>query len=76
MQTKTLPKVSSKRLIPFTDGHLVLPLLLIGHLCCFLLICFKHSPGLQLWAALPIINGLVTFFWLAKSQSQLPNLNE
>jgi hypothetical protein len=76
MQTKTLPKVSNKWLISFTGGCLVLPLLLLGHLICLLLICFKHSSGLQLWAALPIINGLVTFCLLAKSQSQFLNWNE
>jgi antibiotic biosynthesis monooxygenase (ABM) superfamily enzyme len=75
MKTKTFPKASNNCLMPFIDVRLVLPLLLIGHLCCFLLICFKHSPGLQLWAALPLINGLVTFWLLAKSQNQFLNWN-
>jgi antibiotic biosynthesis monooxygenase (ABM) superfamily enzyme len=60
----------------FTDGRFVLPLLLIGHPCCFLLICFKHSPGLQSWAALPLINGLATFWLLARAQTQFLNWNE
>jgi uncharacterized protein (DUF983 family) len=76
MKTKTFPKVSSKWLISFTDGRLVLLLLLIGHLCCFLLICFEHSPGLQSWAALPIINGFATFWLLTKPQTQFLNWNE
>jgi hypothetical protein len=40
------------------------------------LIYFKHSPGLQSWAALPLINGLVTFYLLTKSQNQFLNWNE
>ncbi len=75
MKSTTFPKVSRNWLILLTQSWLVLPLLLIGHLCCFLLICFKHSPGLQLWAALPLINGLVTFWLLAKSQNQFLNWN-
>ena len=75
MKTKTISSISSKWLMPFTNGRLVLLLLLIGHLCCFLLICFKHSPGLQSWAALPLINGLATFWLLAKSQNQFLNWN-
>jgi hypothetical protein len=63
-------------LILFIENHLVLTLLLVGQLCCFLLICFKHSQGLQLWAVLPVINGLVTFWLLAKSQIQFLNWNE
>jgi hypothetical protein len=62
----TFLKVSSKWLLLFADGRLVLLLLLIGHLCCALLIWFDHGPDLQSWAALPIINGFVTFWLLAK----------
>jgi hypothetical protein len=76
MKTKTIPKVSSNCLMPFIDVSLVLLLLLIGHLCCFFLICFKPLPGLQSWAALPLINGLATFWLLAKSQNQFLNWNE
>jgi len=50
-------------LTPIKDGRLVLPSLLIGQLGCAVLIWFAHNPGLQLWVALPIINGFVTF-WL------------
>jgi len=75
MKTKTLSS-SSKWLMPFTNGRLVLPLLLIGHLCCFLLICFKHTPGLQFWAVVPPINGLATFWLMTKSQIQFLNGNE
>jgi uncharacterized protein (DUF983 family) len=60
-ETATFLKVSSKWLIPSTNGRLVLLLLLIGHLCCALLIWFDHGPALQPWATLPIINGFVTF---------------
>jgi hypothetical protein len=66
MKIKTIPKVSSKGPLPFADGRLVLIMLLIGHLCCALLIWFEHGPGLQSWATLPIINGFVTFWLLAK----------
>jgi hypothetical protein len=76
MKTKTFPKISSKQLIPSSDVCLVLPSLLFGHICCFLLICFNHSPGLQSWGVLPIINGLATFWLLAKSQNQFLNWNE
>ena len=75
MKNKTFPKVSNKWLIPFTGDCLVLPVLLLGPLFCLLLICLKHSPGLQLWAALPIIKGLATFWLLAKSQTQFLNCN-
>jgi uncharacterized protein (DUF983 family) len=71
MKTKTFPKVSSEWLTPSTDGRLVLLLLLIGHLGCALLIWFDHSPGRQSWAALPIINGFVTFWLLAGSRVQV-----
>jgi len=40
-------------------------LLLIGYLCCGLLIWFYHNPGLQSWVAVPIIGGLVTVWLLA-----------
>jgi hypothetical protein len=76
MKTGTFPKISSKGLTPFTGGRLVLPLLLLGHLFCLLLIYFKYSPGLQSWAVLPIINGLVIFWLLAKPQTQLLNCND
>ncbi len=76
MNSTTFPNFISKRLTLLTQSCLVLPLLLIGHLCCFLLICFKHSPGLQSWAALPLINGFATFWLLAKSQNQFLNWNE
>lgn len=62
----TFPKVRNKWLIPSVDGRPVLIMLLIGHLCCALLIWFDHGPGLQSWAALPIINGFVTFWLLVK----------
>jgi hypothetical protein len=65
-ETATFLKISSKWLIPSTNGRLVLLLFLIGHLCCALLIWFDHGPGLQSWAALPIINGFATFWLLAK----------
>jgi hypothetical protein len=76
MKTRTFPQASSKWLIPFADGRPVLPLLLTRHLGGFLLICFKPLLGLQSWAALPLINGLATFWLLAKSQTQLLNWNE
>jgi antibiotic biosynthesis monooxygenase (ABM) superfamily enzyme len=70
MKTKAFLQIWSKWLPSSTGGRLVLLLLLIGHLCCALLIWFVHSPGLQSWAALPIINGFVTFWLLAKPQTQ------
>jgi|GEM_PF-5786436 len=70
MKTKPFSEISSKWVTLLTQSCLVLPLLLTVHLCCFLLICSKQSPGLQLWAAMPLINGLVTFWLLAKSQNQ------
>ncbi len=76
MNSTTFPNFISKWLTLLTQSCLVLPLLLIGHLCCLLLIYFKHSPGLQSWAALPLINGLVTFYLLTKSQNQFLNWNE
>jgi hypothetical protein len=76
MKSKTISSISSKWLMPFTNVRLILPLLLIGHLCCFLLICFKYSPGLQSWAVLPLIKGLVTIWLLVKSQIQFLNWNE
>ena len=54
-ETATFPKVRNKWLIPFADGRLVLIMLLIGHLCCALLTWFDHGPGLQSWAALPLL---------------------
>jgi hypothetical protein len=75
MKTKTFPEIDGKWLIHFIGSRLVLLLLLIGHLGCFLLICFKHSPGLQSWAALPLISGFVTFWLLAKSQTQFLSWN-
>ena len=59
MKTKMSPNVSNKWLMPST----------IGHLCCARLIWFGHMPGLQSWAAFPIINGFVTFWLLAKPQT-------
>jgi antibiotic biosynthesis monooxygenase (ABM) superfamily enzyme len=53
-------------LTPVTDGRVVLPSLLIEQIGCALLIWFAHNPGLQLWVALPIINGFVTFWLMAK----------
>ena len=70
METTTFPKFRKKWLIPPTDGRLVLLLLLVAHLCCALLIWFGHRPGLQSWVALPIINGIVTLWLLAKAQTQ------
>jgi len=70
MKTKAFLQIWSKWLPPSTGDRLVLLLLLIGHLCCALLIWFVHRPGLQSWAALPIINGFVTVGLLAKPQTQ------
>ena len=76
MKTRTFPKVSSKWLIPFTHGRMVLLLLLTGHLICALSIWFAHNPGLQSWTVLPIINGFVTFWLLAKPQTPFLSWNE
>jgi hypothetical protein len=76
MKTKTFSEISSKWVTLLTQSCLVMPLLLTGHLGCFLLICFKHSPGLQLWMALPLFNGLATFWLLAQPQIQFLNWNE
>ena len=51
--------------IASTTNRLTLLLLLIGHLCCGLVIWFHHDPGLQPWVAVPVINALVTIWLLA-----------
>ncbi|HAO80673.1 MAG TPA: hypothetical protein DCQ92_17215, partial [Verrucomicrobia subdivision 3 bacterium] len=76
LKTKAISKVRSKWLLPSVNGRPVLLLLMIGHFCCALLIWFDHRPGLQPWAALPIINGFVTFWLLAKPHTQFLNWNE
>jgi hypothetical protein len=50
-------------------------MLLIGQLGCALLIWFAHNPGLQLWVALPIINGFVTFWLLAANHVQVGKIH-
>ena len=67
MKANMHSKISSKRLVSSTAKYLTLLLLLLGHLCCGLLIWFHHNPGLQSWVAVPIISGLVTIWLLAGS---------
>jgi len=67
MKAKTFSKISNKWLVSSAASRLTLLLLLIGHLCCGLLIWFYHNPGLQSWVAVPIISGLVTIWLLAGS---------
>jgi hypothetical protein len=67
MNAKKLAELISQWLIASSASRLTLLLLLLGHLCCGLLIWFHHNPGLQSWVALPVINGLVTVWLLAGS---------
>ena len=60
-------KSSRPWLISFTAKYLTLLLLLVGHLCCGLLIWFHHNPGFQSWVAVPIVSGLATVWLLAGS---------
>ena len=69
MKARKLPEFISQWFIASAANRLTLLLLLIGHLCCGLLIWFHHNPGLQSWMALPSINGFVTFWLLAKSKA-------
>jgi uncharacterized protein (DUF983 family) len=67
MNAKKLPEFISKGIIAFNAKRVTLILLLIGHVCCALLIWFYHNPGLQSWVALPVISGLATIWLLAGS---------
>ena len=67
MKANMHSKSSRHWLISSTAKYLTLLLLLLGHLCCGLLIWFHHNPGLQSWVAVPIISGLATVWLLAGS---------
>jgi hypothetical protein len=67
IKAKLFPKFAGQSLIAWILKHLTLLLLLMGQVCCALLIWFHHNPGQQSLVAVPMISGFVTLVFLVKA---------